>query len=126
MKTFMIFDNGCSTPDRYTIVNQETGDVFGCSENPESSNNDRRFIGNCAAHRIVLYGTGWRQKLPTNKIMKEEIENYINNARLDPYWIGREVNLGILPAGVRRWVAQLKDDDLQVLNDDYVASGKYR
>ncbi|HXB06341.1 MAG TPA: hypothetical protein VNW04_04480 [Puia sp.] len=107
MKTFIIFDNGCNTLDRYTIINQETGDVFGCSENPDSPKNPGRFIGNCAARHIVLPGAGWRQKLPPKRIIRQEAESYINNARLDPDWIGREVPLGILPDGVRRWVAQL-------------------
>jgi hypothetical protein len=93
--------------DRYTIVNRETGDVFACSENPDSSDGVGKFVGNCAAHRIVLYGTGWRQRLPTKKILQAEIENYINNAKLDPDWIGVEADLSILPDAVRRWVAQL-------------------
>ena len=55
----------------------------------------------------MLYGAGWRQKLPEKNIVKEETDNYINNARLDPGWLGRETDLRILPDAVRRWVAQL-------------------
>jgi hypothetical protein len=84
MKTFIIFDNGGNTLDRYRIINKATGDVFGCSENPESADGKGKFVGNCA-----------------------EIETYINNARLDPDWIGKEADLILLPIAVRRWVAQL-------------------
>lgn len=107
MRAFIIFDNGGITLDRYTIVNQQTGDVFGCSENPDSPDGIAKFVGNCAAHHIVLYGAGWRQRHPSKKLLQAEIENYINNARLDPDWIGMEADLSILPDAVRRWVAQL-------------------
>jgi hypothetical protein len=111
MNTFIIFDNGGSTLDRYTIINKETGDVFGCSEDPAAPNGEGRFIGNCAAHRIVLYGSGWRQKLPAKKIIRAETGNFINNARLDPGWIGREADLRTLPDGVRLWITQLASRD---------------
>lgn len=93
MNTYIIFDNGGITPDRFTIINRETGDVFGA----DSLDQTGEWIGNCAAHRIVLNGCGWRQRLPSKKVIMAETENYINNARLDPAWIGREVDFNKLP-----------------------------
>ena len=69
---FIIFDNGGLTPDRFTIINRETGDVFGGGENPNALNWTATFIGNCADHHVALRGAGWRQKLPTKKIIKAE------------------------------------------------------
>ena len=106
MNNYIIFDNGGATPDRFTIVNSETGDVFGASENPTGLNESGEWIGNCAAHRIVLNGCGWRQRQPSKKVIKAETENYINNARLDPGWIGREVDFKTLPESVKEFISR--------------------
>ncbi|HXB94910.1 MAG TPA: hypothetical protein VNU70_07120 [Puia sp.] len=110
MKTYIVFDNGGKTIDRYTVINTETADVYGISENPESPDGIGRHCGNCAAHRIVLYGAAWRQRLPAKKIMQSEAENYINNARLDPDWLGPEIEFLSLPANVREYIVELDDD----------------
>jgi hypothetical protein len=107
MSTFIIFDNGGITPDRFTIIDRETGDVFGASENPNALNWIAKFIGNCADHRVVLRGAGWRQGLPSRRIIQTEIENYVNNAKLDPEWIGRELDFAALPENIRRFIAGL-------------------
>ena len=121
MKTFIIFDNCCKTLDRFTIINKETGDVFGCSENPDTPGGAGVLIGNCAAHRMVLYGAGWRQRLPGNKIIKEEVDNYINNARLDPDWLGKEVDLNCLSMNVKRYISRLTLHDHEgILSKDNV------
>ena len=107
MSTFIIFDNGSITPDRFTIIDRETGDVFGAGENPNALNWTARFIGNCADHRVMLRGAGWRQGVPAKKIIKTEIENYVNNAKLDPDWIGRELDFASLPENIRRFISGL-------------------
>ena len=107
MKTFIIFDNCGKTLDRFTIINKETGDVFGCSDNPDTPGGGGVLIGNCACHRTVLYGTGWRQRLPGANIIQEEVNNYINNARLDPNWLGKEVDLNYLPMNVKHYISRL-------------------
>ena|SRR6267142_5657541 len=107
MKTFVIFDNCGKTLDRFTIINKETGDIFGCSDNPDAPGGAGVLIGNCAAHRIALYGAGWRQRLPCKNVIKEEVDNYINNARLDQDWLGKEVDCALLPMNVKHYVARL-------------------
>jgi hypothetical protein len=107
LEKFIIFDNGGVTPDRFTVINKETGDVFGVSEDPDGPNGIGKLVGNCAGHRIVLYGSGWRQKLPTKKILREEINNYVNNAKLDPHWIGTEMDVTTLPENVRRYLSRI-------------------
>jgi hypothetical protein len=107
MYMFIIFDHSSIGPERFTIVNGETGDVFGASENAHALNWTARFIGNCADHRSVLRGAGWRQGLPSKKIIKTEIENYVNNARLNPDWLGRELDFAALPENIRRYISCL-------------------
>ena len=107
MKTFIIFDNGGKSFDRFTIINKETGEVFGASENPNAPNGIGKFFGNCSDHLIVMYGAGWRQKHPIKKVIKAEVENYINNAKLDPTWIGSEVDFKSLPENVQKYISGL-------------------
>jgi hypothetical protein len=107
MNTYIIFDNSGMTLDRFTIINKETGDVFAAGEDPGRPEQTGKWIGNCAAHHIVLNGCGWRQRLPSKKIIISDTENYINNARLDPAWIGREVDLRNLPRKIREYISHL-------------------
>jgi hypothetical protein len=107
MKNFVIFDNGGKTLDRFTIVNRETGDVFGASESPDAPNGVGKFCGNCSDHLIVLYGTGWRQKRRLKKEIRAEAENYINNAKLDPAWLGKEEKFDDLPEHVQIYISHL-------------------
>jgi hypothetical protein len=116
MGLFIVFDNKGQTPDRFTIINRETGDVFGASENPAGPCGIAKFCGNCADHKIVLYGAGWRQSLPPKKIIHAEVENYIGNARLNGDWLGVEVALDSLPLGVRDYIARLS---LQIQTDQF-------
>src|SRR5580700_3307358 len=104
MNPYIVFDNGGRTADRFTIINRETGDVFGSSEKPDEPGGISKYCGNCAAHRIVMCGAGWRQKIPSRKIVKEEVDNYVNNARLDQSWIGMEIDVDALPVNLRKYI----------------------
>lgn len=110
METYIVFDNGGKTIDRFTVINTKTADVFGVSENPGIPDGICRHCGNCAEHRIVLYGSAWRQRMPAKKILEAEAENYINNARLDPDWLGHEIAFMSLPTNVREYIDDLGDD----------------
>ena len=83
MKRFIIFDNCCKTLDRYTIINKETGDVFGCGENPDTSAGAGVLIGNCA------------------------VEEFVTDAQQDPAWLGKEVDISRLPLKVQHYIARL-------------------
>ena len=113
MNKYIIFDNGGITLDRFTIVHRETGDVFAASENPARPAGIGSWIGNCAAHRTILNGCGWRQRQPSGKVIKAETENYINNARLDPKWIGREIDIKTLPESVKEFIFNLDSENPQ-------------
>jgi hypothetical protein len=101
MEKYIVFDNGGKTFDRYTIINTDSADVFGVSDRPGDPNGVCKLCGNCAEHRIVLYGAEWRQRLPVQKILREEAEGYIRNARLDPDWLGAELVYTDLPEELR-------------------------
>ena len=122
MKNYIVFDNGGRTLDRFTIINTETGDVFGASADPHGPDGIGKWCGNICDHRTVLYGAGWRQRLPTKKIIQYEVENYVNNARLDPDWIGAEVDSGSLSEPILNYVAQLDVDDPRTHSRAKIAS----
>lgn len=102
MTNYIVFDNEGRTADRYTVIDRESGNVFAaCSPTGEAAI-AVRYCGNCADHRITLYGTGWRQMPLTPKIILAETENYVRNAQLNPAWLGKE-----LPR--QEWPANLQD-----------------
>jgi hypothetical protein len=111
MEKYIVFDNGGKTFDRYTIINTDTADVFGVSDHPGDTNGICKLCGNCAEHRIVLYGAEWRQRLPVKKILREEAESYVRNARLDPDWLGGEVGYNDLPDSVRNYLESFDSND---------------
>jgi hypothetical protein len=106
MKKYIAFDNGGITPDRYTVVNKETADVFGFSEDPGAPNGVAQLCGNCAEHLAIMSGAGWRQSVPAKKLIQAQVENYINNARLSPDWLGFEIDFAELPISVRDCVLE--------------------
>ncbi|HLX94017.1 MAG TPA: hypothetical protein VKR32_20175 [Puia sp.] len=87
----IVFDNEGRTSDRLTVINRETGDVFAVGLNPNGVATNCKFCGNCADHRITLYGSGWRQMPLTRRIIETETESYVCNAQLNPGWLGKEL-----------------------------------
>src|SRR5580693_10555240 len=109
MTNYIVFDNEGRTSDRYTIIDRETGNVFAASEPTGESTITVRFCGNCADHRIVLYGTGWRQLPLSRKIIIGETDNYIRNAQLNPAWLGKELSRQEWPANIQEYVDRLNE-----------------
>ena len=122
MKNYIVFDNGGKTVDRFTIINLETADVFGASENPCEPDGVGKWVGNLADHRTILYGTGWRQRLPPKKVIQTEVDNYVNNAKLDPDWLGVVVDLNSLPQSLRHYIEELNVDDPRTHSRAKIAS----
>ena len=106
-ETFIIFDNGGKTFDRFTILNKETGDIFGASEDPTTPDGFNKFFGNCAQKHTTLYGAGWRERSPGKKFIKLEVDNFINNAKLNPEWIGSEIEFNQLPEALKLYIMNL-------------------
>ncbi|HTS45593.1 MAG TPA: hypothetical protein VMH01_14440 [Puia sp.] len=111
METFIVFDNGGKTFDRYTILNKETGDIYASSIDPFASDGFTKFLENCAKQEATFYGMGWREKSPSKKIIKSEVDHIIINAKLNPEWIGEPVEFAVLPENVRKFLDQLNTHD---------------
>jgi len=107
METFIIFDNEGKTFDRFTILNKETGEIYGASEDPLSPEGFSKFLGNCAYRQITMYGSGWREKMPGKKIIKSEVDNFIINTKLNPDWIGKPIEFKALPENAKKYILQL-------------------
>ena len=122
MKNFIVFDNGGKTSDRFTIINLETADVFGASGNPHEPSGVGRWVGNIADHKMILYGAGWRQRMPPKKVIQAEVLNYINNAKLDPEWLGVEVSQKDIPDELRNYIDGLDVDDPRTHSKAKIAS----
>jgi hypothetical protein len=107
MTKYIAFDNGGITPDRFTIINKDTADVFGFSEDPGSPSGVAKFCGNCAEHLVIMSGAGWRQSLPARRLIQSQVDNYINNARLNHDWLGHEIDFANIPQSVRECILAL-------------------
>ncbi|HEX4851952.1 MAG TPA: hypothetical protein VFV08_14150 [Puia sp.] len=109
METFIVFDNSGKTEDRYTVVNKESGDVYGLSANPFAPDGCCYFVGNCAQSHILLYGTGWRERLPSKKVLKGIIDSIIIESKLDPDWIGAMMEFDKLPEVIKKQIGELPE-----------------
>lgn len=107
MTKFIVFDNDGRTTDRYTVVDRLSGDVFAACEQSNEAGITGRYCGNCADHRITLYGAGWRQMPLTQKAIEAETNNYVRNAQLNPAWLGKELPQRHYPLNLRAYIDYL-------------------
>ncbi|PWT79216.1 MAG: hypothetical protein C5B59_00095 [Bacteroidetes bacterium] len=117
MENYIVFDNGGKTTDRYTAISKESGDIYGMSTNPFAPDGVGNFIGNCAQAHILLYGTGWRERLPPKKVIKTVLDNIIIQSKLDPDWIGELVSFDKLPDNVKKYITQLPESRISSSNN---------
>jgi hypothetical protein len=114
MKRIYVFDNGGETFDRYTILDTKTGDCYGSSSNPFHAQGFGQYAGNIVDnHYRITFGYGWRKGHTPKGIRKLElaaIEDYIEQAKADPKWIGEIVpTVYALPKEVRQYIHQIKN-----------------
>ena len=107
MTNYIVFDNEGRTPDRYTLVDRQTGDVFAACEQRNDTGITGRYCGNCADHRVTLYGAGWRQMPLSQKVIETETNNYVRNAQLNPGWLGKELAQRHYPLNLRAYIDSL-------------------
>ena len=107
MTKYIVFDNEARAPDRYTIVDRQSGEVFAAVEQGNDAVVTGRYCGNCADHRITLYGAGWRQMPLSQKIIEAETDNYVRNAQLNPGWLGKELPQRHYPLNLRNYIDTL-------------------
>lgn len=108
-KAIYIFDNGGETVDRYTGVISKTGDVIGFNSNPFHPMGFGQHCGNVTNRMNITFGYGWRKghtEKGLKRILNNELDNYVNEARKDAKWIGKEVNLKGLSKEAQKYIAQ--------------------
>ena len=103
-----IFDNKGETMDRYTILIGSTGEILGCNETPFAPMGIGQHCGNAVDNRMnITFGYSWRDRCNVKKCIKEEVENYVNEARNDSAWLGVEVTeVSQLPEDVILFITQ--------------------
>jgi hypothetical protein len=103
MKRFTVLDNNGETLDRYTIIDNVTGDCYGASENP--FHGFGQYCGNISDNYWnVAYGYSWRKrgdKKHINKLIRFAVSNYISQTS------DKNVNHDALPEQVQQYIKQL-------------------
>lgn len=70
LRMITVLDNYGETYDRYTIINRETGDVFGASHNPFHPQGVGLFNHNIAdEYWNVAYGYSWRKRCDVKNVL---------------------------------------------------------
>ena len=110
-KQIIIFDNGGKTVDRYTGVLTKTGDVVGFNENPFHPCGFGQFCGNVTDRMNVTYGYGWRKHFKESKVLKVELKHYIAEAKNNPAWLGKKVELESLSEQAQKYVRQILEQE---------------
>jgi len=106
-KKITIFDNGGETIDRYTGVITKTGDVIGFNSNPFHPMGFGQFCGNVTDRRRITYGASWRKYFDEKKVLKEELFHYLNEAKTNSAWLGKEIKLKDLSPEAQKYVEQM-------------------
>lgn len=113
-KPVRIFDNGGATADRFTIVNTKTGDILGASENPFHPMGIGQHCGNLVDNIMFhKFGAGWRRghkEATLKRIEREEIKNYLTEAKTNPEWLGAEIDFEKAPEDVKKFIKQSFED----------------
>lgn len=101
-----VFDNGCETIDRYTIVLSDC-DVYGCSDNPFNPLGFAQFSHNIADnYMITAYGANWRERCNVKQILKEQFNKYIQDNKRGSS-IGVPIDPRTLNSAVLQYINQI-------------------
>lgn len=100
---FICLDNGGQTFDRYTIIERETGEMIGASNNPFNPLGFGQFCGNVADNYWrVAYGYSWRNgcnKRLLNKRIKYAVDLFLSDCDN----VGKRVEFDTLPEDVKKY-----------------------
>jgi hypothetical protein len=110
IKSIIVFDNGGKTFDRYTILNKKTGDINGSSNSPFHPQGFGQHCGNASDRLNITFGYNWRRghtEKGIQKLIKSEVDNFINEAKGNSEWLGKEVKVADLPEDVQKYCRQI-------------------
>lgn len=106
-KQIILFDNGGKTVDRYTGVITKSGDVVGFNENPFSPSGFGQFCGNVMDRMNITYGYGWRKHFNESNVLKSELKHYLNEAKNNTDWLGKQIEFKNLSEEAQKYIRQL-------------------
>ena len=105
-KDVTIFYNP-ETYDCYTAVLKKTGDVYGFNSDPFHPLGFGQFVGAVTDRLNITYGYSWRNHFDEKKMLKAELKHYLNEAKSNPEWLGKEIQLAELSENAQKYVQQL-------------------
>ena len=104
----LVFDNNGETFDRYTILNKQTGDLYGASSDPYHPQGFGQYCGNAAdQYWRCAYGAAWRKMGDAKHIKKLEkfaIDKFISEFKDKP------ISIDQLPIPVQQYIKQVTAD----------------
>ena len=110
----IILDNGGETFDRYTIIDRNTGEMFGASCDPFAPLGFGQYCGNVAENYYrVTFSIGWRMGCDA-KLLKKRIRYAVDNLLGDCSHIGRKVDFDTIPQRVKNYALQCTQ--VEILN----------
>ena len=108
-KQITIFFNP-ETYDCYTGVITKTGEVYSFNSNPFHPLGFGQYSGEVTNRLNITYGYSWRNHFDEAKMIKQELRNYLHEARNNPSWLGKEVDLQSLSEEAQKYVKQILTD----------------
>ena len=99
VRSLIVFDKG-KGDDRYVILNKKTGIVHSANKNVI------RYEGNVTERMNITFGYGWRKghtEKGLQRILKSEVDNYINESKGDSSIRGKEIPFEQVPDFVKKF-----------------------
>jgi hypothetical protein len=114
-KTIFIFDNEGKTADRYTGIIAKTGDIIGFNSHPQHpAYGFGQFCGNVIDKLNEKFGYNWqesRSEKTIQRILNNEINCYVSEARKNTNWLGKEINVKDLSDNAKEFVTYWLSDE---------------
>ncbi|MBP7808631.1 MAG: hypothetical protein KA163_05025 [Bacteroidia bacterium] len=98
------------TVDCYTGIVTKTGDVFGFNHQPFHPQGFGQFCGNVTDRMNTTFGYGWRNQFDEKIVLRAELAHYLNEAKSNPEWLGKEITLTELSEQAQKYLNQLLND----------------
>ncbi len=65
----------------------------------------------CVTDRLnITFGYGWSNHFDEKKMLKVELKHYLCEAKSNPTWLGKEIQLSELSENAQKYVKQLLED----------------
>jgi len=103
MKKLTIWDNNGETWDRFTIMENKTGEMMGASEFPFSPLGFGQYVGNVANNYWqTAYGAGWHRDI-SKRLLQSRISFAVKHFLNDSEHMGKRIKFSQLPKDVQQF-----------------------